>query len=54
MLAMNLEGKKEVFRPYLTESKGANFWLSVFTNLKNRGVENILFAAVDPPTSDSD
>lgn len=27
--------------------KGANFWLSVLTDLKNRGLEDILIASVD-------
>ncbi|WP_438894005.1 transposase, partial [Bacillus cereus group sp. BC334] len=29
VLALNLEGKKEVLGLYLSESEGANFWLSV-------------------------
>ena len=47
VLAVNLEGKKEILRLYLSESEGANFWLSVLTDLKNRGVEDILIASVD-------
>ncbi len=35
VLALNLEGKKE-FCPYLSESEGANFWLSVPVDLQNR------------------
>ena len=35
------------FRLHLTESEGANFWLSVLTDLKNRGIEDILIASVD-------
>lgn len=47
VLALNLDGKKEVLGLYLSESEGANFWLSVLTNLQNRGVSDILIASVD-------
>ncbi|EJX2514854.1 IS256 family transposase, partial [Salmonella enterica] len=47
VLALNLEGKKEVLGLYLSESEGANFWLSVLSDLQNRGVEDILIASVD-------
>ena len=42
-----MEGKKEVLGLYLSESEGANFWLSVLMDLQNRGVEDILIASVD-------
>ncbi|RDD34554.1 Transposase [Wolbachia endosymbiont of Cylisticus convexus] len=32
---------------YLAESEGANFWLGVLNDLKERGVEDILIACVD-------
>ncbi|CEE90600.1 transposase (fragment) [Xenorhabdus nematophila str. Anatoliense] len=47
VLALNLEGKKEVLGLYLSESGGANFWLSVLTDLQNRGLKDILIACVD-------
>lgn len=47
ILAVNLEGKKEILGLYLSESEGANFWLSVLTDIKNRGVEDILIASID-------
>jgi len=47
VLALNLEGKKEVLGLYLSESEDANFWLSVLSDLQNRGVEDILIACVD-------
>ncbi len=54
MLALNLEGKKEVLGLYLSESEGANFWLSVLSDLQNRGVEDIpLIACVDGLTEAS-
>ncbi len=42
-----MEGKKEILGLYLSESEGANFWLSVLTDLNNRGVKDILIASVD-------
>ncbi len=47
ILGINIEGKKEVLGCYISESEGANFWLSVLTNLKNRGIEDILIACTD-------
>ena len=32
---------------YVSHSEGANFWLSVLTDLQNRGVKDILIACVD-------
>lgn len=46
-LAINGEGKKELLGLWLGEAEGAKFWLSVLTELKNRGVEDILIASVD-------
>ena len=47
VLGLNLEGRKEVLGLYLSQSEGANFWLSVLTDLQNRGVQDILIASVD-------
>lgn len=47
ILALNMEGKKDVLGLYLSENEGANFWLSVLTDLNNRGVKDILIASVD-------
>ncbi|MDN3512731.1 MAG: IS256 family transposase, partial [Candidatus Jettenia sp.] len=47
-LGLNLEGKKEILGQWVTnESEGANFWLSVITDLQQRGVSDILIACVD-------
>ena len=32
---------------YVSRNEGANFWLSVLTDLQNRGVEDILIACID-------
>jgi len=47
VLGLNMEGRKEVLGLYLSESEGANFWLSVLTDLHNRGVEDVLIMSVD-------
>jgi transposase-like protein len=46
-LALNAEGHKELLGLWIGEAEGAKFWLSVLTELKNRGVQDILIAAVD-------
>ena len=46
-LAINREGHKELLGFWVGEAEGAKFWLSILTELKNRGVEDILIAAVD-------
>lgn len=47
ILAVNLEGRKELLGLYLSESEGARHWLSVLTDLHNRGVRDILIACID-------
>ncbi len=47
VLALNLDGRKDILGLYISESEGANFWLSVLTDLQQRGVKDILIAAVD-------
>ena len=47
VLGLNIDGKKEVLGLYLSESEGANFWLSVLSDLQNRGIEDILITSVD-------
>ena len=47
VLGVDLTGKKDVLGLYISESEGAAFWLSVLTDLKNRGIEDILIAAID-------
>jgi len=46
-LGVNLEGHKELLGMWLSENEGAKFWLSVLTELQNRGVEDILIACID-------
>ena len=46
-LGINLEGQKELLGLWIAENEGAKFWLSVLTELQQRGVEDILIACVD-------
>lgn len=46
-LGINLEGHKELLGLWLAETEGAKFWLSVLTELKTRGLQDILIACVD-------
>ena len=46
-LGINLEGHKELLGLWVSENEGAKFWLSVLTELNNRGVKDILVACVD-------
>ena len=46
-LGVNFEGKKEVLGLWIAENEGAKFWMGVLTELKNRGVQDILIACMD-------
>lgn len=46
-LGINLDGYKELLGIWIGENEGAKFWLGVLTELKNRGVEDILIACMD-------
>jgi putative transposase len=46
-IGVNTEGQKEVLGLWTAPAEGAKFWLSVATELKNRGVQDILIACVD-------
>jgi transposase-like protein len=47
ILGVNKDGYKEILGTYISESEGANFWLSVLTDLNNRGLDDILIACTD-------
>jgi transposase-like protein len=47
LLGLNIGGKKELLGLYLSDQEGAHHWLSVLTDLHNRGVKDILIACVD-------
>ncbi len=46
-LGIAMEGEKDLLGLWVGESEGAKFWMNVLTELKNRGVRDILIACVD-------
>jgi putative transposase len=46
-LGVNSQGHKELLGMWIAPNEGAKFWLSVLTELKNRGVNDIFIACVD-------
>ena len=46
-LGINLEGEKELLGLWMAKTEGSKFWLSVFNDLKNRGVQDCFIACVD-------
>jgi len=46
-IGVDLEGKKEVLGLWTSANEGAKFWLCVLTELKNRGVKDMLIVCVD-------
>ena len=46
-LGVNLEGHKELLGMWISENEGAKFWLSVLTDLQNRGMKHMLIACID-------
>jgi len=47
VLALRLDGHKELLGLYISENEGARFWLGVLSDLQSRGVQDILVASVD-------
>lgn len=47
ILGINQDGLKDILGFYVAETEGANFWLSVLTDLQARGVKDILIACID-------
>jgi len=46
-IGIDLEGRKEVLGLWTSGNEGAKFWLGVLTELKNRGVKDILIVCID-------
>lgn len=46
-VGLNSEGHKDVLGMWLGESESASFWMSVLTDMKSRGVEDILITSTD-------
>lgn len=47
VLGIDLEGNKDILGIWIGENESSKFWLSVLTELKNRGVEDVLIFSVD-------
>lgn len=47
VFAINTEGLKEVLGVWIGEAESSKFWMNVLTDLRNRGVMDILIASVD-------
>lgn len=46
-LGLDIDGQKELIGLWLGENEGAKFWLSILTELKSRGLRDILIACID-------
>jgi transposase-like protein len=46
-LAIRLDGQKELLGLWIEQNEGARFWMGIMNELKSRGVQDILLAAVD-------
>src|SRR5439155_12860048 len=46
-IGLNIEGKKEILGLWLGKNEAASFWMSVLTDLKTRGVNDIVITATD-------
>lgn len=46
-LAIDIDGQKDMLGIWVGQAEGANYWLGIMTELRNRGVKDILIAAVD-------
>jgi putative transposase len=47
VIGVDLDGHKDVLGIWIGENESARFWLSVLTDLRNRGVKDILILSVD-------
>jgi putative transposase len=46
-LGIDIEGQKDLLGMWIAHNEGAKFWLSVLTELRNRGINDILIACID-------
>ncbi len=53
-LGINLDGLKDILGMWISENEGAKFWLNNLTEMKNRGLQDILVACSDNLTGMSD
>ncbi len=53
-LGIDCEGKKDVLGLWISENEGAKFWLGNLTEMKNRGMQDLLIACSDNLTGMTD
>jgi len=53
-LGVNLAGNKELLGMWMTQTESAKFWLSILTELQNRGLKDIFIACCDGLTGFAD
>jgi hypothetical protein len=46
-LGLTVDGERDVLEMWFQETEGAKFWMQVLTDLKTRGVQDILICCVD-------
>ena len=46
-LAIRIDGQKELLGMWIEQNEGAKFWMGILNELNNRGLEDVLIAAVD-------
>jgi len=54
VMGIDVNGHKDLLGLYLGENEGAKFWLSVLSDLQNRGLQDILIACIDNLTGFSE
>lgn len=47
ILGYDIDGKKDILGLWLSENESKNYWMQVFDEIKQRGVEDILFISMD-------
>lgn len=46
-IGVNFQGKKDALGLWISENEGAKFWAGIMTELRNRGVKDVLIASID-------
>lgn len=46
-IGIGMDGQKDVLGLWISKTEGAKFWMSIMTELKNRGIQDIFIACVD-------
>lgn len=54
MLGIDLQGRKDILGLWISENEEAKFWFGNFTELKNRGLKDILIPSSDNLTGMSE